>query len=547
VRAARRWYKGKVDEEALRRRQRRERLDAAIAAASFGIVSLVVLVFVAVLLHMGQMRSAPPSDTLVVSQSGDFVLLDPALAQEPEAWELEYATCAKLVNYPPRAGAAGARLVPEVSRGPVVSHDGLTYRFDLRRGWRFSNGERVTAAAFARSLERARSPGLFSPAEPYLREVESWRASGMRLTIRLSERAPDFLERLALPYFCAVPPDTPDRVVDAIPSAGPFYVSKHVPNRSLTLLRNPYYGGARHARVDRIVYRFGALAPQIGLQLVTGEADYGVVPPSVFASFAVRPDSGSLFRVPQPIVGYLALNTQRPLFRGNPQLRRAVNFAIDRPALARAFGMRGTRVTDQYLPPGFPGYRDARLYPLAGPDLATARRLAAGRLRGGHVVYLACPGSDCRDRAVIVAKNLERIGLHVDIRSGYGQYALAGVKGTAFDIVDVVVRPDYADPYGLVEKLLDGRAIRSVGNTNLSYFADRAFSRELDRAQRLTGGVRIRAYSRLDVEVARDDAPLAAYANVDARVFLAKRVGCITYQPEYGLDIAGLCLRDGGL
>jgi hypothetical protein len=108
----------------------------------------------------------------------------------------------------------------------------------------------------------------------------------------------------------------------------------------------------------------------------------------------------------------------------------------------------------------------------------------------------------------------------------------------------MVVRPDYADPYGLVEKLLDGRAIRSVGNTNLSYFVDRTFSRELDRAQRLTGRARIRAYSRLDVEVARDDAPLAAYANVDARVFLAKRVGCITYQPVYGLDIAGLCLRD---
>ena len=32
------------------------------------------------------------------------------------------------------------------------------------------------------------------------------------------------------------------------------------------------------------------------------------------------------------------LNTSRPLFRNNPALRRAVNFAVDRSALAREHG-----------------------------------------------------------------------------------------------------------------------------------------------------------------------------------------------------------------
>ena len=85
---------------------------------------------------------------------------------------------------------------------------------------------------------------------------------------------------------------------------------------------------------------------------------------AVFEAFAGRIGSQNhLFTVPQPIVGYLALNTERPLFRDNPELRRAINYALDRPALARAFGIRGARATDQYLPPGFPGYRDADLYP----------------------------------------------------------------------------------------------------------------------------------------------------------------------------------------
>jgi peptide/nickel transport system substrate-binding protein len=534
-----------VDAAGRRKQHRNELIRACVEAGAATTLVLIALIAVAVVLTAGQGRSASPPDTLVVSQSGDFQSLDPALATSREAWELEYATCAKLLDYPPQGGAAGTRLVPEVARSlPEVSPDRLTYTFVLRHGWRFSNGEPVTARAFARALDRARSPRLSSPAESYLREVGSWRATDDELAIRLSKPAPDFAQRLALPYFCAVPPTTPEEADEALPSAGPFYVKRHVRNRSLLLVRNPYYAGSRKVRVDRILYRFGAFPAQIGLQLDREEADYGSVPPSVFESFAARGGSTRhLFMVRQPIVGYLALNTQRPLFRDNPELRRAVNFALDRPALARAFGIRAARPTDQYLPPGFPGYRDARLYPLDGPDFDTARRLARGHLRGAKALYLACPGSDCRDRAVIVAQNLRTIGLHVEIRSGYGQYALASVRGTGFDIADVVTRPDYSDPYGIVEKLLDGRVIRTIANTNLSYYADPAFSRAVDAAQRLRGRDRIRAYGRLDVDVARRVAPLAAYANVNERVFLSRRVGCVTYQPVYGLDIAGLCLR----
>src|SRR5215210_5225454 len=534
-----------MDEAGRKRRHRRELTRVCLEAGAATVLIVVALAMVAVVLNVAQGHSTPPPNTLVVSQPADFQSLDPALATSREAWELEYATCAKLLDYPPLSGGAGTRLVPQVAEAlPEVSRDRLTYGFRVQAGWRFSDGGLVTPHAFVRALERARSPHLISPAAQYLREVASWSVEGDTLTIRLAHPAPDFAARLALPYFCAVPPSTPDRVTDAPPSAGPFYVERHISNRSLVLARNPFYRGPRRAHVDRIMYRFGAFAAQIGLQLDRGEADYGVVPPSVFESFAARVGSSKhLFTVPQPIVGYLALNTQRPLFRDNPRLRRAINFALDRPALARAFGIRAARPTDQYLPPRFPGYRDADLYPLDGPDLVTARRLARGHLRGGKVVYLACPGSDCRDRAVIVAQDLRRIGLHVEIRAGYGQYALAGVRGTGFDIADVVTRPDYGDPYGIVEKLLDGRVIRTVGNTNLSYYADPAFSRAVDAAQRLSGAARMHAYERLDVDVARRSAPLAAYANVNARVFLSRRVGCVTYQPVFGVDIAALCLH----
>src|SRR5215212_3612034 len=164
-----------MDEAGRRKQHRRELARACIEAGAATVFVLVVLATVAVVLNVAQGRSAPPPNTLVISQSGDFESLDPALATSREAWELEYATCAKLLDYPPRSGGAGRRLVPEVAEAlPDVSRDRLTYTFRVQPGWRFSDGELLTPHAFVRALQRARSSHLISPAEPYLREVASW-------------------------------------------------------------------------------------------------------------------------------------------------------------------------------------------------------------------------------------------------------------------------------------------------------------------------------------------------------------------------------------
>jgi peptide/nickel transport system substrate-binding protein len=526
----------------------REVVRASLEVAAVSVLVIVVLTLVGVVLYKGGKRTAPPGDALVVTQTQDFASLDPALAQTREAWELEYATCAKLLNYPAVRGYRGTRLVPEVAAAlPSISRDRRTYTFRVRPGWRFSNGEPVTARSFTRAFERARSAELVSPADPYLREVSSWRVRGRTLTIQLRVPAPDFTQRLALPYFCAVPAWAPDHQIDTLPSAGPFAIERYRPGRSLVLRRNPYYHGPRRSTLQRIIYRFGAFSSQIRLQLEQGDADYGVVTPSAFAALAQRfkGDRRHLFVVQQPIVAYLALNTARPLFKDNPWLRRAVNYALDRPDLVRLFGPEGAVPNDEYLPPGFPGYQVQHVYPVGEPDVVKARALARGHLRGGHAVFLACGTEDCAERAIVVADALGKIGLHVRIDTSPGQFTLAGVRGTAFDIADVITRPDYGDPYGLVDKLLDGRVIRAVGNSNISYYASPAVNRSIDAAQRLRGIARDRAYGRLGIQVARTDAPLAAYAVLNARVFVSTRVRCITYQPVYGFDLAGACLGSG--
>src|SRR5439155_3532549 len=93
--------------------------------------------------------------------------------------------------------------------------------------------------------------------------------------------------------------------------------------------------------------------------------------------------------------------------------RKAANYAIDRRALIRYHTSTGVPL-DHYLPPGVPGYRAAHIYPLEHPDLATARRLAAGRR--GHALMYVCNQINCLNEAQVVKHDLKAIGIDLEVK-----------------------------------------------------------------------------------------------------------------------------------
>jgi peptide/nickel transport system substrate-binding protein len=456
---------------------------------------------------------------------------------------MEHATCAKLFDYDTHG-----RLIRDLARSVV--HRGNSWIFRVVAGRKFSNGRPVRAEDVAWTIARVRSPLMQSPGRTYLRDVVGVGAEDNAVYVRLVRPVPDLLDRLALPYFCVVPTGTAigRRGVVAPPMAGPYYISAWVPRRVLVLRRNPGYSGPRKAGPKRIIYTFGAYSSQVVLQVERGEADYGPVAPEEFGAVARRygVNSGRVLVSPRPELAFIAFNTERPLFHDNPQLRKAVNYALDRRVLARQLGELGGTPTDQYLPPGVRGFRDADVYPVGVPDLAKARELARGNLRSGTAVYFTCNDGACRSRAEAVQSALKEIGLTVKIRVFYGADVSArrvSTRGERFDLADGFWQPEYPDPYGFFERLLSGRSLQQIGNVNLSYFSDVRLDDRLDRLSHLSGEARYAAFGRLDVEVARDLAPLAAYAVLNTRAFVAPRVGCVRFNPVYGVDLANICLR----
>src|SRR5437016_4469577 len=72
----------------------------------------------------------PPPGTFRVDTTGASWQTDPGLVYLTTAWQLEYATCAKLLNYPDAPPPEGSRLRPEIAAAmPTISPDHRTYTF----------------------------------------------------------------------------------------------------------------------------------------------------------------------------------------------------------------------------------------------------------------------------------------------------------------------------------------------------------------------------------------------------------------------------------
>lgn len=489
--------------------------------------------------------------------------MDPAIANTQASWSLLDLTCARLMTYPDKPGQAAYGLAPEVAAAPPkVSRDGKTYTFTLRRNFRFSDGKPVDARAFARAINRTLAPGLRSLGTRYMEDIVGARAvqlgraqsadgviaRGYRLIIRLAQPLGDLPARTSMPFFCAVPPNLPadPEGRGAFPGSGPYYVDEYRPGQRIVIKRNRYYGGNRRHYVDGFSVDLTAASPQEVLDRIeNGSADWGIVPPPLYfaperhliekyglnkGQFHVR--LGFTFR------GFV-LNTSSPLFRGNLPLRQAVNFAIDRKAFGS--GDLGSRLTDQVLPPSLPGFVDAKIYPLGEPDLAKARQLARGHLRGGKAVLYVNDLPLTLGIGQTLKQQLAAIGLDVDVRGIPGP-ALAtrlSTPGEPFDMAFLVTpNVDYYDPYAFLNLFFESRFI---GRTNWSNLRSPKYDRLLRAASHIRGEARLRAYGQLDVQLARDVAPIAALAYINEPTLVSKRVGCILLRPA--LDLATACLN----
>jgi peptide/nickel transport system substrate-binding protein len=499
-------------------------------------------------------RSLRQGGIFRVGIAGPSVQIDPQVSYITTAWWLEYATAAKLYNYPER----GALLRPEVASHFKVSNGGRTYTFFIRKGFRFSDGTPVRARNFAYAIDRTASKQLASPGAQFITDSNGTDIIGARavnngeathvsgvvaransLIIRLRRPDPAFLTKISMPFFQATSTKLPltREVTRGYPSAGPYRFSRNDVNVLTSLRRNPYYRGRRPRHLVGVDLRWNLNEHTAFEQVTANELDEGPLPAAEVQVVADRygVNKSRFWAMPSNCVSYLALNSRRTLL-ADVRMRKALNWAVDRTAFAGQGGAYSMTPWTHLLPPRFPGsVMKRRLQPYSvHPNLAKAQRLAGSHIKSKRItVAYRSSGTINPARAQLIRRDLIRLGFRPSniTMKGYSGADIYDAMGRRANNIDLGVSfgwcGDLPDPYAILGFFLDPYSPLAVNS--LKYRV------KLARANALGPTARIRALGRLDLELTRNLAPAVVMGSYNSRYFFSNRVDprSLSWQPIY--------------
>jgi ABC-type transport system substrate-binding protein len=329
--------------------------------------------------------------------------------------------------------------------------------------------------------------------------------------------------------------------LNVYPAAGPYYIKSREPSRSTVLARNPYYKGNRPANPDQIVFTPNVDTDQSLLQVKAGQSDIdlGQIPPTAAADLAKTYgiNKGRFFVGGTSCVNYMAMNNARPPF-DNVNLRKAVNWGIDRPAQVRLLGAFAGKRTSQILVPGIPGYHSFGAYALKGANVAKAKQVGGAAIDAAPTLNVVhTTSASATNRAQVAEFNLKQIGFKInDVPTpATNYYQVIQTRGTTYNFVtNGGWCADYFDPFDYLNVLFDGSKLQAANNNNYAYFNNASFNKGLDHAASLSGKARAAAYAKLDQELMVKYAPVVPYLISTNRYFVSSRTKNWIYSSYFG-------------
>ena len=510
---------------------------------------------------------------------GPVQSLDPAVAYDIRAWQILTITNDGLLGYKKVGGPEGTTLVPDLASSfPEVSADGLTYRFPLRGGIRYSTGEAVSPEDFRHGLERAivLSPdaaGLFGAiagaAECHEAGTEcdlseSIVVEDASVTYRLEHPDPDLAFKLAMPFAYPLPPSVPMKKqgFTPLPATGPYMVEA-TSEEGIELVRNAEFeqwsGAAQpDGFVDAISWSYDEDAERTLEALTDGTIDWttGATPEDVESLRSTDPDQ--VVSAPNSTLYFVGFDVLQAPF-DDVRVRRAVNYAIDRAHVVDLMGgPTFHRPACQLVPPSIPGHLPFCPYtadpaggPWSGPDLERARALIEAAGVAGERVTVFTPTDGVppgtADAMTYVAEVLTQLGMPADVRvigntdTYFGKYLYGAEEGTPQHPKiffsgwggDFLTASNYVEPQ-----------FGCSGGANAFGVCDPTLERLMEEAKSLASdvGAANRAWAAADRRLI-EQAMLAPLTNGLAAYPVSDRVGNVQIHPLWTLLLSRVWVR----
>lgn len=421
--------------------------------------------------------SPSPARTLVRGNGGDPGTLDPHLADDIHAFNVLVDLYEGLV-----AESANGELIPGVARDWTVTDDGRTYTFRLRPDARWSNGDRVIAQDFVRSLDRATAPDTNAPYAFLFhgRDVEALALSDHELKIGLSGHWNELLSVLSMPI--AFPAHASG---DPAISNGAYSLVSREPGGKILLQKNEHYWDADAVSIDSVAYLPISDAVAEFNMYRSGELDVTHSIPSEMLQSAVADYGGEARLAPSLALYYIAFDLTEPPF-DDPLLRQALSVAVSREDITSLLG-RGERPAYGIVPPGVAGYAGA-IY--EWHDAAQDERIARARKLFAEAGYspdaalevrLLYDAGDVHERIALAVSATWRdvLGVDVSLEKREWKYFLDSRDQRGdWDLMRFAWFGDYNSPSTFLD------IFRSDSDQNLARYASTTYDELLLEASR---------------------------------------------------------------
>lgn len=375
-----------------------------------GVVSAVVL-GISILISGTTIMAAEPKGTLTIALGSEPSTLDPQLRDEGPLRYTLNQVYEPLVNRHPRT----MEIVPSLAEKWELI-DNTTWRFFLRKGVKFHDGEPFNAEVAAFSFNRAINPQYASQYASYwVGFKEAKVVDEYTIDILTSEPVPNLLGGL---YFMMMTPKkwveaNPERILNEANGTGPYKLVSFAKGDKMTMTANPdWWGGWENLPAKEVVFLFRA---EEGVRVATvsaGEADIAAHIGPELAQLAPK-------FVHKPILEVFLLRltykTKSCAWLNDVDVRKAINYAIDRAGIRESlFQGFASPANGQPFLEVIPGYnKELKDYPY---DLAKAKEIIKKKgLEGKEIVLLGLEGRYVKDRELteVLASQLSLTGLKV--------------------------------------------------------------------------------------------------------------------------------------
>ena len=276
--------------------------------------------------------------------------------------------------------SATGELIAGAAKTWQQSEDGTQWTFQLRKMGKWSDGSPVVADDFVYALQRAVNPTTASEYAFILWPIKNAKAisngenkeitslgvkaiDDFTLAITLEHPTPFLLGLLA--HHMAYPLHRksveqggkkwtrPNKLV----SNGAYQLAEWIPQSQLKLIKNKYYHGAANVSIDEVVYYPTEDQSAAMKRFRTGELDITEDVPSSQIAWIKKNLAKNFHNSPYIGTYYIALNLQKPPFKDNIALRKALSLAINRHILTDKITKGGEIPAMGWVPTGMNQYQ----------------------------------------------------------------------------------------------------------------------------------------------------------------------------------------------